>query len=331
MVVRITRLAAALAFLLLTGPLAASAQDTTRPARIGIAWNGARDDARIVHNLKLFRQGLADLGHIEGRNLTIESRFAGGDVGRFPELVADLAGVRVDVIVVVGPSGLAAAKVATSIVPIVALDLETDPVAEGFAISLGRPGGNITGIFMDHAELAGKWLQLLREAVPMLRRVAVVWDSSTPSHQMEAIEAASRALGVTLQTLAIRAASDFADAFATASKNRAQAVVILTSPLVAGNASRLAGLAAAKRLPTIAAFRELPRAGCLMAYGPSTDELWRRIGLLTARILKGARPADLPIERPDRFDLVVNLKTAKALGLSIPPSLLLRADQVLSD
>jgi putative ABC transport system substrate-binding protein len=155
--------------------------------------------------------------------------------------------VKVDVIVVVGPSGLAAAKRATSVVPIVALDLESDPVADGFANSLGRPGGNVTGIFLDQPQLAGKWLEFLNEAVPGLRRVAVVWDSATPSHQMKAIESAARALGVTLQALAVKASDDFAGAFATASNKRVQAVVLLSSPLVTRNASRLADLAAARR------------------------------------------------------------------------------------
>jgi putative ABC transport system substrate-binding protein len=325
------RLTIAMACLLLAVPLTPSAHDAARLPRIGIAWNGSREDPRVVHNLERFRQGLTDLGYIEGRTLTIESRFAEGNAGRFPELVAALVGVKVDVIVVVGPSSLAAAKRATSVVPIVALDLESDPVADGFANSLGRPGGNVTGIFMDQPQLAGKWLEFLNEAVPGLRRVAVVWDSSTPSHQMKAIESASRALGVTLQALAVKASDDFAGAFATASNKRVQAVVLLSSPLVTRNASRLADLAAARRLPTIAAFRELPIAGCLMAYGPNLDELWQRIGLLTARVLRGTKPADLPIERPERFDLVINLKAAKLLGLTIPPSLLLRADKILSD
>ena len=198
-VVRMIRLTIAMACLLLAVPLTPSAHDAARLPRIGIAWNGSREDPRVVHNLERFRQGLTDLGYIEGRNLTIESRFAEGNAGRFPELVAALVGVKVDVIVVVGPSSLAAAKRATSVVPIVALDLESDPVADGFANSLGRPGGHVTGIFM-----AGKWLEFLNETVPGLRRVAVVWDSSTPSHQMKAIESAARALGVTLQALGPR-------------------------------------------------------------------------------------------------------------------------------
>ena len=232
-------------------------------------------------------------------------------------------------IIALGPAAVEAAKARTATVPIVASDLESDPVAAGFVASLARPGGNITGTFLDQAEISGKWLELLKTAIPKLSRVAVLWDSTTPSHQLRALEMGTPALAVTLQTLAVRGPEDFQGAFTAAARQHAQGVVMLSSPSVLRSGARLADLAATRRLPTISMFRQNAVAGCLMSYGPSLTDRYRRIGSFAARILKGARPADLPIERPTTFELVINLKTAKALGLTIPPSLLARADQII--
>jgi putative ABC transport system substrate-binding protein len=236
---------------------------------------------------------------------------------------------RVDVIVTPGPSAIDAAKSVTGTVPIVAIDFESDPVAARYAASFAKPGGNITGVFLDHAELSGKWLDLLKEAVPKLGRVAVLWDTSTPTHQLNAIKVAAKVLALKIDTLEVRRLNDFEGAFGAAAKMRAQGVVILSSPLLSRHGPELAAAAIAKRLPTISLFREHATGGCLMSYGPSLADGYRRLGSLAGRILKGAKPADLPIEQPTKFELVINLKTAKALGLTIPPSLLARADQVI--
>ena len=279
--------------------------------------------------LSAFRESMSELGYVEGRNLAIDYRLAEGRTDRLPELAAELIGLRVDVVIALGPAALEAAKARTATVPIVASDLESDPVAAGFVASLARPGGNMTGTFLDQAEISGKWLELLKTAIPKLSRVAVLWDSTTPSHQLKALKMGAPALAVTLQTLAVCGPEDLQGVFTAAARQHAQGVVILSSPLMLRSGARLADLAATMRLPTVSMFRQNAVAGCLMSYGPSLAERYRRIGSFAARILKGAKPADLPIERPMTFELVINLKTAKALGLTIPHTLLLRADEVI--
>jgi putative tryptophan/tyrosine transport system substrate-binding protein len=309
----------------LAAPLAAAAQPETI-ARIGFL---DQFSGPLPSLLSAFRESMTELGYVEGRNLAIDYRFAEGRADRLPELAAELIGLRVDVIIALGPAALEAAKARTATVPIVASDLESDPVAAGFVASLARPGGNMTGTFLDQAEISGKWLELLKTAIPKLSRVAVLWDSTTPSHQLKALTMGAPALTVTLQTLAVRGPEDLEGAFTAAARQHAQGVVILSSPLVLRSGARLADLAAAMRLPTISMFRQNALAGCLMSYGPSLTDRYRRIGSFAARILKGAKPADLPIERPMTFELVINLKTAKALGLAIPPAVLARADEVI--
>ena len=281
------------------------------------------------HVLQALRDGLAEFGYVEKQNVAIEYRWAEERTERLAALVAELVERRVDVIVIPGPSAIDAAKSVTGTVPIVAIDFESDPVAARYAASFAKPGGNITGVFLDHAELSGKWLDLLKEAVPKLGRVAVFWDTSTPTLQLNAIKVAAKVLALKIDTLEVRRPSDFEGAFGAASKIRAQGVVILSSPLLSRHGPELAAAAIAKRLPTISLFRENATGGCLMSYGPSLADGYRRLGSLAGRILKGAKPADLPIEQPTKFELVINLKTAKALGLTIPPSLLARTDQVI--
>jgi putative ABC transport system substrate-binding protein len=311
---------------LLAAPLGAEAIEA-KPARIGVL--SSSGPWIQLQMLKAFRESLTELAYIEGQNLAIEFRFADDRVDRLPNLAVELIALGVDVIIAIGPAVLKAAKSETATVPIVAIDFESDPIDAGFITSLARPGRNITGTFLDQAELTGKWLQLLREMNPKLSRAAVFWDSSTPSYQLNAIKAAAKPMALELHTLAIGGPYDLEGAFAAAFKSRGQAVVILSSPLVSRYGARLGHLAVMRHLPTISMFRENVVGGCLMAYGPSLVDGWRRLGSFAGRILKGARPGDLPIERPSRFEFVINFKTAKALGLTIPPSLLGRADEVI--
>ena len=316
---------------LLAAPLVAEGQ-TGRMPHIGFLSGGTAPlgrGGRMGHVLQALRDGLAEFGYVEKQNVAIEYRWAEERTERLPALVAELVERRVDVIVTPGPSAIDAAKSVTGTVPIVAIDFESDPVAARYAASFAKPGGNITGVFLDHAELSGKWLDLLKEAVPKLGRVAVLWDTSTPTHQLNAITVAANVLALKIDTLEVRRPNDFEGAFGAAAKIRAQGVVILSSPLLSRHGPELAAAAIAKRLPTISLFREHATGGCLMSYGPSLADGYRRLGSLAGRILKGAKPADLPIEQPTKFELVINLKTAKALGLTIPPSLLARADQVI--
>jgi len=314
-------------------PLAAEAQQAERLRRVGVVSTGlAAQWARGGLNAPLraeLQDGLRDSGFIEGQNLTIHYRFAEGDVSKLSDLTTGLLQEGVEVLVVAGPAALAAAHHATTSIPIVANDYETDPVSTGLVRSLAHPGGNVTGVFLDQAELAGKWLELMRDVVPSLARVTVLHDAATPTDQLRAAHASARALRIEVNTVDIRELRDLAGAFAAAVRSRAQAVVILSSPLMSRHGRQLADLANARRLPTISLFRENVVEGCLMGYGPSLRDAYRRNGQLAGRILRGARPAEIPIERPTRFEFVVNLKTAKALGLTIPPSLLGRADQVI--
>jgi putative ABC transport system substrate-binding protein len=325
--------AATLAFL--AAPAVVEAQPAAKVGRLG--YLTSNEPAAVVagrstsqpHLNRAFLEGLEEIGYVEGQNLTVERRFAGGKIERLSDLAADLVRLPVDAIVVLGPAALAATKRATPIIPIVAIDFESDPVEDGFVASFARPGRNITGLFLDQADLSGKWLELLKEVLPGLAQVAALWDSATPPHQLKATEMGARALAMKLQRLEIRGVSDFESAFAAAANKGAQAVVILSSPVMSRHGARLADLATARRLPTISLFRENATAGCLMAYGPNQADLFHRLGALAGKILKGARPGDIPVERPTRFDLVINIRTAKLLGLTIPQSLLLRADEII--
>jgi putative ABC transport system substrate-binding protein len=279
--------------------------------------------------MKAFRGRLAEMGYVEGQNIVIDQRYAHENRDRVPALITECMALRARVIVVVGPYVLRIASRLGGTTPLVAIDLESDPVAERFVASLARPGGRITGTFLDQAELSGKWLELLKEINPRLSRVSVIWDSSTPQAQIDAIKAGATSMAVKLQTLTFKTSDDLKPAFDAASRGQTEAVIVLSSPIVSGSGALLAGLSASHRLPTVSMFRENVIAGCLVSYGPSLVDGWRRLGFFVGRILNGATPADLPIERPTTFELVLNLKTARALGLTIPPSLLARADQVI--
>jgi len=313
---------------LLAVPLAAGAQPLDKVRRIGYL-----DGASSSTNPELthaFRDQMRQLGYVEGKNLVIEYRWADGKYDRLSDLAADPVRLRVDVIVTVGDPVIQAAKKATTTIPIVMASVG-DPVGRGFVASLARPGGNITGVSNFAVALSGKWLEILREAVPHLSQVAILRNSANPTHPLFWMEAdkAAKGLGLKLQSLEVRSPEDIDTAFESMLKERVGAFVTLPDPLLTGQRVRIADLAAKTHLPGIAAFRENTEAGTLMAYGPSLAANRRRAAVFVDKILKGAKPGDLPVEQPTKFELVINLKTAKTLRLTIPPSLLQRADQVI--
>jgi putative ABC transport system substrate-binding protein len=318
----------ALAPALLAAPLVAEAQPAARTPRIAVLGVTPTDPSLA----DAFKQGLGEFGYTEGRNVAIEYRDADGRPERLSQLVADLVRLNVDVIFARGAGAVSAAKQATSRLPIVAVDLESDPVAMGFVRNLAQPGGNITGVFLDAPELSAKQLQLLKEVIRPISRVAILGDPVLNAPQFQATEVAARALAIQPQLLDLHASKDSKDfdtALEAASRGRAGAVLLLSSPLVFLHRTEIGALAVKRHLPAFSMFGEFAEAGGLMAYGPSLREAFRRCGAYVSRILQGAKPAELPVERPTKFELVINLKTAKALGLTIPPSLLLRADQVI--
>jgi len=324
----VSSLAVALATSLGAGPHASE-----RSRRIGVLASGFASQhvpgGSEAHVDAALEDGLRDFGYVPGQSVVIDHRYAEGDARAIPGLADELTHQGVEALVAIGPTALTAAQRATTITPIVAIDLETDPVAAGFARSLARPSGNVTGVFLDQADISGKWLQLVAELLPKLARVTVIHDVTTPAHQLRALQAAAKALKLEVRTIDVRSLEDFEPAVAEAGKGRAQAVVLLSSPMVSRHGRRLAELTAAKRLPTISMFKENAVEGCLMAYGPTLVEMYRIAGHLAGRLLNGAKPGELPIERPTRLEFVLNLKTARMLGLTIPSSLLLRADQVI--
>jgi len=276
-----------------------------------------------------FRRGLAEAGYVAGKNLAIEYRFANFRPELVPELADDLVRLNMKVIFAPTPEAVAAAVNATTSIPIVALDLESDPLAKGYVKSLARPGGNITGMFLDIPELRGKQVGLLKEIVPQLSRIAIFGIPGLNAGQFAATQTAARALGLEAEVMEVRVANDFERALEAARTKHAEAGILLSSPLVFLSSRQIAELAIAKRLPLISLFGEFPKVGGFIAYGPNVGDLFRRCGDYVAKILHGAKPSDLPIQRPDRFDLVINLKTAEALGISVPPVLLATADEVI--
>ena len=280
-------------------------------------------------NWDAFLAGLREAGYVEGRNFVFEHRDAGNKPELFPAAAADLVRAHVSVIFARGGQAVRAAKQATHTIPIVAIDLETDPIAAHLVKSLSRPGGNVTGMFLDLAELSGQHVELFKELLPRLSRVAVVGDPEVNRSQMEATAAAGHQLSVGVDVIEVRQAKDIDGAFRTASQKRAGAVVVLSSPLSLAYRVTIAELAIRYGLPTMFVYRFHVDAGGLLSYGPSLPAMFHRCGGYVARILAGSKPAEMPIERPSTFELIINLKAAKALNLTIPPSLLARADQVI--
>jgi ABC-type uncharacterized transport system substrate-binding protein len=327
---RLTRLAVILILALTLAPLVAEAQQAAKIARIG--WLGD-NPAGNPHLREAFLQGLRDLGYVEGRNLTIEYRNAQGKFERFPALAAELVTLKVDVIVAPGTPAALAAKQATRTLPIVVIAVG-DPVTSGLVTSLARPGGNVTGSSTLGPDLVGKCLEQLKQAVPGVSRVAVLWHPGafgkrTERDMLKGAEVAARSLGVRLQFVEARGPADFDRAFSEMTMARAGALTVLDSLMFFNERRRLVDLAAKNRLPAVYTSRDFVDAGGLMAYGANRADFFRRAATYVDRILKGAKPAELPVEQPTKFELVINLKTAKALGLMIPQTLLLRADQVI--
>jgi ABC-type uncharacterized transport system substrate-binding protein len=326
---RVRALVAMLALSILAAPLAAEAQSAAKPARIGYLATGSAAADVPLH--EAFRQGLRDRGWIEGQNVVIEYRWAEGRLDRLPDLAAELVRLKVDVMFTPSTASTAAAQNATRTIPIV-MAMVGDPVGRGMIASLARPGGNLTGLSIGVGlGYIGKQLELIKEVVPKVSRVAVLGNPGEPQYKSAVSEAegAGRALGITLQVLEARDPNEFDRAFAAMVRDRVGALLVLSGPVYVLHRGQLADLAAKRRLPAIYNFREFVDAGGLLAYGPNIREFWRRAAVYVNRILKGAKPADLPVEQPTKYDLVINLKTAKALGLTIPPTLLLRADQVI--
>jgi ABC-type uncharacterized transport system substrate-binding protein len=317
----------ALMLALLATPLAAGAEQVFR---IGILGNVPLTDPEGSRNWGAFIQGLRDLGYVEGRNITIEHRSSEGHYERLPELAAELARLQVDVIVVPASQNAFAAKQATRTIPIVMIG-DPDPVGAGLVASLAQPGGNVTGLSMLSPEMVGKELELLKEIVPRVSRVAILVNPTNPTQPLwlEHAKVAARTLGVELQAQEARGPENFERAFAAMTRERAGALFVIADGMFLLNRTRIVGLAAKHRLPTMYALRGFVDAGGLVVYGASLTDNSRRAATYVDKILKGAKPADLPVEQPTKFELVINLKTAKALGLKIPESLLQRADQVI--
>ena len=280
-------------------------------------------------NWDAFVRGLRDAGYVEGRNIEFEHRSAHDQPELFPKLASELADLKVDVIFARGTSALAAAKNATRTIPITGIDLEIDPVEAGLVESIARPGGNVTGLFLDLSELSGKHLQILKEIVPGTSRVAVLGDPDINAPQIREVERIAQSLSMRTQIVGMKNATALDDAFNTAVNWHADALTVLSNPLTLAYRTRIAEVAAKARLPTIYLYRQHVTAGGLLSYGPDLPDMFRRCGVYVGRILGGTKPADLPIERPARFELVVNLKAAKALGIAVPEMILARADEVI--
>jgi putative ABC transport system substrate-binding protein len=309
------------------GTYAVRALAAERVYRIGFLWDGP---TVFPDALEAFRQGLRDLGYVDGRNVTIEYRWARGNPERMRELADELVRLKVDVIMAPSSVYTGAAKRATSTIPIIFLS-HADPLGSGHVASLGHPGGNVTGLSIMMTETNVKGLEIFAEVVPGLSRVAVVWDPATPSHGpgLKAIQAAGAARGLHIQSVPVRSAADYEGAFAAMARERAGGVLVLSTPLFIAGAEPLAELALAHKLPSLFGPVHHVVAGGLMSYSPDRPGLYYRGAVFVDRILKGAKPADLPVEQPTKFELAINLKTARALGITIPQSILLRADQVI--
>jgi putative ABC transport system substrate-binding protein len=305
----------------LVAPLAADAQPPAKVPRISLLIPGS--SSAFAPRIEAFRHGLRDLGYVEGHNITIEYRFAEGQADRLPELGADLVRLQVDSMVIDGTAAIRAAQHATTTIPIV-MAVSGDPVGDGLVASLARPGGNITGLSLMLPEVSGKRLELLREAMPKLSHVAILWKPDFPGSPVafQETQTAAHSIGLQLQSLEVQSPDEFDQAFAAMTREHADALVVISNELFFGHRRQLAELTVRHRLPAMFHLSEYAEARGLMAYGANVKDLYRRAATYVDKILKGAKPADLPVEQPTTFTLVINLKTAEALGLTIPPSLL---------
>ena len=316
----------ALSAMLLVLSFPAEAQQPTKIPRIGVL----RPGLAAAPNYEAFRQGLRELGYVEGQNVVLEFRDAEAKAERLPDLAAELVRLKVDVIVTSSTPAIQAAKQATGTIPIV-MAFSGDPVGTGLVASLAKPGGNITGLSDIGPEISGKQLELLKEAFPTISRVGFFLNPSNQGNRLrlKAAEVTAGELKVQIQALEVRSANDFEKAFSTIRKGQTQALMTLRDPAINVNQKRIVEFAAENRLPTMHIDKEPVEAGGLMSYGPNVPDLFRRAAIYVDKILKGAKPADLPVERPIKFEFVINLKTAKQIGLTIPPNVLARADKVI--
>ena len=305
--------------------------EAQQPAKVPrIAYFSAGSASSQASRLEVFRQGLRDLGYAEGKEIVIEQRYADGKLDRVAALATELVRLKLDVIVTGGPAATRAAEEATATIPIV-MGFDYDPVGSGVVASLARPGGNVTGLSSLAPEISGKQLELLKELLPRLSRVAILGNSTEPGigQLRKEAELVAGAFKVNLQYLDVLAPKDIGTAFQAASKGRAEAVLALSSFVIISERAQIADLAIKNRLPAIYPWPEFVEDGGLMTYGPSSNDLFRRAATYVDKILKGAKPADLPVEQPTKFEFVINLKTAKQIGLTIPPNVLARADKVI--
>jgi putative ABC transport system substrate-binding protein len=319
-------LAVVLAVSLMLAPLAAEAQQPTKAYRVGLLSNFP-----VSPNFGVFVMAMRDLGYIEGRNLVLEFRSAGYKPDRLPALAAELVNLRVDIIITGGDSEVRAAQKATRTIPIV-MAPSGDPVAAGYVVSLARPGGNITGLSWMSPDLSAKLLEVLKDTVPRLRRVAVLWNAANPVKVLDfdKTRRAAQTLGLTMSSMEVKSSSDFETAFAKIALDRPDGLLTLVDEVFAPSVfPQIAQFAMKERLPSIVGQPQYAAAGGLVAYGPTMTEVYQRAAVYVDRILKGAAPADLPVEQPTKFHLIINMKTAKILGLTIPQSLLIRADEII--
>jgi putative ABC transport system substrate-binding protein len=307
-------------------PMAARAQMARRP-KVGIVYPGP--SAMAGPRVEALLNGLRGAGYGGPEQIELVLRVTGGDPARTAPLAAEVIDRQVDVILAIGSVMVEVFRQMTRTIPIVALDLESDPVGSGLVASLARPGGNITGVFFDFPDFTKKWLELLKEAIPRLQRIAVLWDPATARAPRNAVEQGANALSLQLDLIEVRNRTEFEDAFEQASRRAMDAVLMLSSPLIGANAQPLAELALHHRIPAVTLFPDFARAGGLLAYGVNLLEMYRQTGVIVGKVLKGAKPSELPIERPTKFELVLNLRTAKRLGVDVPTGLLLRADEVI--
>ena len=326
-------LVATLALVLLLVPLASDAQQATKVPQVGRLLSVGSPTAGPDPSFAAFRQGLRELGYVEGQNVVIADRYAEGSQERLRDLAAELARLPVDVMVAEGAAAIRAAQHATRTIPIVMAAAGDDPVRQGFVASLAHPGGNITGLSFLGEELPGKRLELLKETVPQSTRMAVLVNPAYPAYEttMHNLTGAARALGLHLHVVEVHRADELDTAFAALTQAGADAVIVIPDAVLlnTGRGGVVADLAATHRLPVMYGWREWVEAGCLISYGPSRPGMYRRVAIYVDKLLKGANPAELPVEQATTFELVINLKTAHALGLTIPPRLLFQADEVI--
>jgi len=320
-------LLAALGGAAIAWPLAARAQQGGRVPRIGFLYPGA--ETLGLARIATLREGLRAAGYREPEQVELITRVTGGDPSRVGPMATELIERKVDVLVPLSPAAVQAVRSLTTTIPIVAFDLETDPIGSGLVKTLARPGGNVTGVFFDFPEFGKKWLELMKETLPRLARIGVLWDPATGFTQLRAIEAVAAVMSIELQFVEVRALAELDRAMIAASRNNVDALVMLSTPLIGGSSKPLADFTLQRRLPAVTLFPDFARSGGLMAYGPNIPDGIRQLARIVAKVLQGAKPADLPIELPTKFELVVNLKTAKALGIEMPTSILLRADEVI--